>query len=421
MGRISEKIITKSIDSLKEYENNDEVFGLPSKEEEEVLEISIREKGIIDPILITKDGKILSGHRRVNMAQKLGYKEVPCRIFYPDYPGEEVEIWLEANLTQRKLSPKAGYKAYEIYESCRIQKDLSSLKASLIPELAEALENGSLDVPLARALAKLPLEKQKDFIHLIGEKIKYVANVKLSKLEEILKETQKKLNQKIEEHKKLVKQIEEYKKLLAQYNKQNERLKAERKKVEEEKDKLISRIKQLEAEKEILLSRPEPSPDKDLEELDRKITNLKNQIWEKDQKLEELKALLEQTEEQARRLEEMLSKERAEKERLKAEMTSRIQEEVKKVREEQKRQQTFSPDNIPKGLDVALLARRLTEWLNTLLTETWATGDQFDPEAKKFTLDALEELSLAIELAKEKLKGKDILFEEMKKLDPEVF
>lgn len=41
---------------------------------------SISENGVLDPIWITSEGKIVSGHRRVNACKMLGIEEIPCEI-----------------------------------------------------------------------------------------------------------------------------------------------------------------------------------------------------------------------------------------------------------------------------------------------------------------------------------------------------
>src|SRR5262245_61064397 len=41
---------------------------------------SVRARGILDPLVITQDYFILSGHRRHAAARRLGLAEVPCRV-----------------------------------------------------------------------------------------------------------------------------------------------------------------------------------------------------------------------------------------------------------------------------------------------------------------------------------------------------
>jgi len=38
----------------------------------------MEEFGIVDPIIINKDGTVIGGHQRIKAAEKLGLSEVPC-------------------------------------------------------------------------------------------------------------------------------------------------------------------------------------------------------------------------------------------------------------------------------------------------------------------------------------------------------
>jgi N6-adenosine-specific RNA methylase IME4 len=77
----------------------------PSTEiEQKNLEESIREHGVIVPIIVTKSGLVVDGHRRLATAKALGLKEVPI-----DRRAEEGENWEEVvgilvNLDRRHLN-----------------------------------------------------------------------------------------------------------------------------------------------------------------------------------------------------------------------------------------------------------------------------------------------------------------------------
>lgn len=69
-------IIYKKIDELKEYADNprDNEAAVPK-----VIE-SIQNFGFINPIAITSDNTIISGHTRLKAAKALGMEEVPCIV-----------------------------------------------------------------------------------------------------------------------------------------------------------------------------------------------------------------------------------------------------------------------------------------------------------------------------------------------------
>ena len=52
----------------------------PAAPDVQALAASIREQGVIEPLVITEDRFILSGHRRNVAARLAGLESVPCRI-----------------------------------------------------------------------------------------------------------------------------------------------------------------------------------------------------------------------------------------------------------------------------------------------------------------------------------------------------
>lgn len=70
------EITEKRLNDLKPYENN------PRKNDEAVdaLVESIKEFGFRVPLIISKDGIIISGHTRYKAAKKLDLERVPCIV-----------------------------------------------------------------------------------------------------------------------------------------------------------------------------------------------------------------------------------------------------------------------------------------------------------------------------------------------------
>ncbi len=109
-------IIMLPINSLVTFP--DHPFKLYSGEKLDKLIESIRELGILNPILVRKadDGTYqnLSGHNRVNAAGIIGLKEVPCIIKNVDFD-TAVQIVVDSNLRQRdSLLPSEKAFAYKM-------------------------------------------------------------------------------------------------------------------------------------------------------------------------------------------------------------------------------------------------------------------------------------------------------------------
>ena len=65
------------IGSIKPSPENDDIYGAIQQDEQlDALIDSIRRRGLEEPILITADGYILSGHRRYFACCHLGFVEI---------------------------------------------------------------------------------------------------------------------------------------------------------------------------------------------------------------------------------------------------------------------------------------------------------------------------------------------------------
>lgn len=146
---------------------------------------SIREKGILTPILVQRNGagyKVLDGRRRVAAAMQAGLGEVPAILIEEGGPeitllahgtrSENPVAELEAicELQRRGLSEKeiarAGYSSVS-----RIRR-LAKLNR-LAPELAEKVGGGEIAPGVAFQIASLPQEEQRQ---LLSEDEKVTAN-----------------------------------------------------------------------------------------------------------------------------------------------------------------------------------------------------------------------------------------------------
>jgi ParB family chromosome partitioning protein len=139
--------------------------------EEELRELanSIREHGVIEPIIVQNDGDdytIIAGERRYRAAQMAGLKEIPALI--RSYtPEARLEIALIENIQRTDLNPIEEARAYKnLMELTGLSQDSVAVKVGknrstvanalrllrLPPEIQESLERGTISPGHARAI-----------------------------------------------------------------------------------------------------------------------------------------------------------------------------------------------------------------------------------------------------------------------------
>jgi len=136
------------------------------------LAASIRQHGIVEPILVRKEGgryRILAGERRWRAAQRAGLKEVPALVREAT-DREAFELALVENIQRADLNAIEEAEAYEVLASdhgltqeeiaTRVGKERSTVANALrllkLPEeVRDAVRSGQLDMGHARALLGL--------------------------------------------------------------------------------------------------------------------------------------------------------------------------------------------------------------------------------------------------------------------------
>ena len=108
------KIVDKKITDIHPYENN------PRNNEVAVDKVakSIEQFGFKVPIVIDKNGTIVTGHTRYLASQKLGLKTVPC-ILADDLDEEQIKAF---RLVDNKVSE------YATWDVAMLQKELNDLE-----------------------------------------------------------------------------------------------------------------------------------------------------------------------------------------------------------------------------------------------------------------------------------------------------
>lgn len=93
------QVIYKKLEEIRPYENNPRI----NDDAVEYVANSIKEFGFKVPIIIGKDGVIVTGHTRYKASQKLGLKEVPC-IIADDLTEEQIKAF---RLADNKVSERS--------------------------------------------------------------------------------------------------------------------------------------------------------------------------------------------------------------------------------------------------------------------------------------------------------------------------
>ncbi len=154
----------------------------------EELALSIKEKGVIQPIIVREKGdkyQIVAGERRYLAAKEAGLKSIPA-IIKNVSDRESAEIALIENIQRKNLNPLEEAKAYKsLMENFgytqeevakKVGKDRATIANSLrllnLPdEIKEKIKKGVITAGHARAILSLKdTEKQKELAEKIVEK-----------------------------------------------------------------------------------------------------------------------------------------------------------------------------------------------------------------------------------------------------------
>lgn len=203
------------VSELKEHPKNGYFFDdMTGEKWQEFLE-SVKTSGVIEPIVVTQDKVIVSGHQRVRACKELGIPKVMSEIHIYDNDDQIIKDLLETNIRQRgsvggsdiKLGRRikeleriygvrqgsANPKGTKIGSSSTnggshdfTQDDLLSMLgmdkesyrraktlAKLPPEIQDLVESGSVSVSTAsRLIAKLSVEDQKRLAKMLPQEKK---------------------------------------------------------------------------------------------------------------------------------------------------------------------------------------------------------------------------------------------------------
>ena len=92
-----------NINELKPHPRNNDFFDDMIGEKWKEFKESVKKRGVIEPIVITPDKVIVSGHQRVRACKELGIKTVMCDVHTYNNEDEILQDLLETNIRQRGI------------------------------------------------------------------------------------------------------------------------------------------------------------------------------------------------------------------------------------------------------------------------------------------------------------------------------
>lgn len=123
------------------------------------LAASIQAQGILQPLLVTPDGLVVAGHRRLAAAQRAGLLQLP--VLVRDLSSaEQLEIMLVENIQREDLTPLEEARAYQrLLDSGRSKKDLARAVGVSVNHVAARLTLLKLDAAVQQMVeqGELPI------------------------------------------------------------------------------------------------------------------------------------------------------------------------------------------------------------------------------------------------------------------------
>ena len=188
-----------NVNELKPHPRNNEFFDDMSGEKWQEFLDSIKVRGVIEPIVITHDKVIVSGHQRVRACKDLGIRTVTCDVHAYDDEDQILQDLIETNIRQRGdvggSAKKVGKRikeleriygiergnnqyGYEKNSHPKTQEQLAAdmnmdvrtlqnykMMAEMIPELEDLMDTGIVTKTTALAMMKnLSPKEQEELI-----------------------------------------------------------------------------------------------------------------------------------------------------------------------------------------------------------------------------------------------------------------
>lgn len=199
---MSQQVMHIKLSGLKCHPRNEELFSNMTGEAFEQFKESILLKGIMQPLIVSSDMTIISGHQRYRAAQELGLDKVPIIIKEDINDDDDKDLSLIISNFQRSIDPikrgkwiaeyerlrgvrqgsafqKAGGNnfrqvsqediAAELGVDTRTLRNLKSLN-TLLPELQDIISEGRISATTGfKLIARLSEDEQHELLSLLPE------------------------------------------------------------------------------------------------------------------------------------------------------------------------------------------------------------------------------------------------------------
>lgn len=154
------------------------------------LTASVRQHGVLEPLVVSADGRLLAGWRRLEAARRAGLSTVPVRVCEISDERAAIEIGLIENIERTDLDPMRRSRCYQALlqqgatveeiarmvgeKSGHVYQHLALLE--LHPTVQQAVQSRALSFTDARAFTKLGLEDQAEVLESIQSASSHTAN-----------------------------------------------------------------------------------------------------------------------------------------------------------------------------------------------------------------------------------------------------
>lgn len=198
------------VDSLRDYHNH--TYLVMDNEDMDALAESIKVMGVILPLLVRKinedEYEVISGHRRLFAAKKVGLEEVPCKVIEADDATADI-MMVDTNLHREEILPSEKARSFDVrikamqekgliensegdrkYEDM-LAKDIKSSRISvyryrkllsLIPALLDMVDAKTIPVVSGSKLASLSEDSQTAIAEALSESGKLLSAEDTDKL-----------------------------------------------------------------------------------------------------------------------------------------------------------------------------------------------------------------------------------------------
>lgn len=122
---------------------------------------SVRRKGVLNPLLVTQDGMVISGHRRLDAARRAGLRDVPIVRFGSVDELDVLEALIESNRQRAKNNEQLGreyqvlkYVYHERESRQGARHDLNGTSGNALPEVRpEPRQRAAAELGISRPTA----------------------------------------------------------------------------------------------------------------------------------------------------------------------------------------------------------------------------------------------------------------------------